>query len=86
MNHYVYIIKSEKGRHYLGCTSNVQDRLIKHNSRHKEFTGTTETWELLTYVEVETKIEALKLERYLKSLKNYRKAINHIEKLNSSVG
>ena len=86
MNYYVYIIKSEKGRHYLGCTSSLQDRLVKHNARHKGFTGTTETWKLQIYVELETKTEALKLERYLKSLKNYRKALKYMEKLNSSVG
>ena len=86
MQFFVYILESDRGRHYIGFTSNLQERIKKHNAEHKGFTGTTETWEIIIYLPVATKVEAMKLESKLKSFKNYRKAIEYLKKLGGSVG
>jgi predicted GIY-YIG superfamily endonuclease len=38
MSYFVYILESNRPRHYIGFTSNLEERLIKHNSKHKGFT------------------------------------------------
>jgi len=86
MSYYVYILKSNRNRHYIGSTSNLESRLYKHNHKHKGFTGTSESWEILKFVSCNNKEEAQKLERYLKSLKNFRKALEYIDKLLCPVG
>ena len=86
MCYFVYILESNCARHYIGFTSNLKERIIKHNSKHKGFTGTTEIWEVITYKEVASKVEAMQLEKKLKSFKNYRRAIAYLKRIGSSVG
>ncbi len=86
MKYFVYILKSDRQRHYIGYTSNLEQRIRQHNSKHKGFTGTSENWELIIYQDLEKKDDAIKLERKLKSFKNFRKAIEYIEKLKEKVG
>jgi predicted GIY-YIG superfamily endonuclease len=62
-------------------SSDLVERLKKHNCRHKGFTGTTERWEIDIYAEVESKEEAVNLERKLKSFKNYNRARRYLERL-----
>ena len=83
---YVYILKSNRTRHYIGFTSNLEERLIKHNSKHKGFTATTEIWKVEIYKEVATKTEAMQLEKKFKSFKNYRRAIAYLKRIGTSVG
>jgi putative endonuclease len=78
--HCVYILISNKGRRYIGSTSNIEQRISQHNRRHKGFTGTKEKWELEIAVECESINEARKLELKLKSLKNSNKAIDFLKK------
>jgi len=73
--YFVYILRSDKGRHYIGYTSNLPQRLSQHKRKHKGFTGTKESWEILISHEMPDKASAMKLEKYLKSLKNSLKAI-----------
>jgi putative endonuclease len=83
---YVYILKSNRSRHYIGFTSNLSSRIIKHNCKHNGFTATTEHWKVEIYEEVATKTEAMQMERKLKSFKNYRRAIAYLKKIGGSVG
>jgi len=64
----VYIIFSEAiNKHYVGFTSlPISERLRKHNSNHKGFTGKTADWEVVFIKKVETKNEALQLEKKIK--------------------
>ncbi|OXA86634.1 GIY-YIG nuclease family protein, partial [Flavobacterium hercynium] len=40
MNFTVYILFSEsKNKFYIGFTSNLEDRIIRHNQKSKGFTG-----------------------------------------------
>ena len=46
--HYVYVIQDESGGFYLGCTSDLRQRLIDHNNgRNKSTKG--RTWNIVYY-------------------------------------
>jgi putative endonuclease len=69
--YYFYIIFSPSlGKYYIGHTSDLNERLRKHNSNHKGFTGKANDW---TYVYTESflsKNEAYQREREVKNWKN----------------
>ncbi|MHB8581102.1 MAG: GIY-YIG nuclease family protein [Ignavibacteriaceae bacterium] len=79
--YFVYILQSNRNRRYIGYTSNLSQRLAQHNRKHKGFTGTNEIWEVLLSIELLYKNSAMKLEKYLKSLKNSTKAIEYLYKI-----
>ncbi|OGU56864.1 MAG: hypothetical protein A2V66_14710 [Ignavibacteria bacterium RBG_13_36_8] len=59
----VYIIRSQStGLHYIGHTSNLEDRLTRHDSDRSKFTKGKGPWELITTKECVTKSEAYQLE------------------------
>jgi len=71
--HYVYILRSEaRQRYYVGSTGNLDRRINQHNSSHKGFTSVVRPWKLIHSEVYETKAEALKRERYLKSMKSVK--------------
>tara|TARA_R110001592_G_scaffold211976_2_gene464099 strand:- start:38317 stop:38562 length:246 start_codon:yes stop_codon:yes gene_type:complete len=81
MSFYTYILQSEKtGRMYIGQTNNLEDRLHRHNSNHNISTKNRGPWKLMHFVEFETRIEAVQLERQLKSWKSSKKVLVWIEK------
>src|SRR3974390_3371913 len=70
---YVYVLQSLKfpDRYYVGSTSNVAERLRKHNaglsesqSRHSSMYG---PWKVVVQIAFEDKAKALAFEKYLKS-------------------
>ncbi len=65
----VYILYSEAAcKYYCGCTSmSVADRLRRHNSNHRGFTGPYADWACIWSREVSNKTAALKLEKQIKS-------------------
>jgi putative endonuclease len=83
MLYFVYILySSTKKKYYIGYTTNIEQRLIQHNSKHKGFTNTASDW-VLKYKEIfETKQAAIGREKQMKSWKS--RAM--IEKLISSAG
>jgi putative endonuclease len=74
----VYILFSVKrNRYYIGFTSNLNDRIKKHNTNHKGFTGHIGDWKLV-YQEVFNKREdAVARERLIKNWKS-RKLIEKL--------
>ena len=47
MSHYVYILYSLKSdRYYVGCTSDIANRLLQHNSGRNQSTKHGLPWEL----------------------------------------
>ena len=67
----VYILYSEKlDKYYIGFSSDVTDRVIKHNRSNKGFTSTGKPW-IMVFSEVfsEKKV-AMQREKQLKSWKN----------------
>ena len=64
----VYVLFSEKfTKHYKGLTSNIEMRLKSHNEFGKDWTSKYRPWKLLYKKEFETKHEALKYEKWLKT-------------------
>ena len=68
----VYILYSEtKNKYYVGYTrDSITERIRKHNSNHKGFTGETGDWEM-KYSEIfETNKEAINREKQIKGWKS----------------
>ena len=69
---YVYILHSHiLDKYYVGSTGELlEERIRKHNTNHKGFTGGLEDWQLKYSEEFNTKNEALKREKEIKSWKS----------------
>jgi putative endonuclease len=64
----VYILYSEKSqKHYTGFSTNLPERIISHNGLGNEWTSKYRPWKLIWTKIFETKREALKLEKWLKT-------------------
>ncbi|WP_240628100.1 GIY-YIG nuclease family protein [Flavobacterium anhuiense] len=71
MDFTVYILFSEsKNRYYIGFTSNLEERLIRHNQKSKGFTGNANDWKVVYTENYETKEDANKRELQIKSWKS----------------
>ena len=78
----VYIIYSSKyNLCYIGHTSNLNDRLKRHNQNRNTFTKGKGPWELVTSYSVNSKPEAYQLELKLKAFKNSKIAIDYLRSL-----
>jgi len=67
----VYIIYTQKiDKYYIGFSSNVKDRLLKHNRNSKGFSNAGKPWVLVYQETFEYKKEAMARESQLKNWKN----------------
>jgi len=67
----VYLLLSEsKNRYYIGYSSNLEARLIRHNQKSKGFTGNINDWKVVYTEQYNTKEEAQKRELQIKSWKS----------------
>jgi putative endonuclease len=67
----VYIIySSTKDKFYIGFTSDLEERIIRHNQKSKGFTGNTNDWKIVYTENYTTKSEALLREKQIKSWKS----------------
>ena len=73
---WVYILRGGGGRHYIGSTVDLERRIVEHQRGH---THTTKRLggdiQIVACREVETLVEARRLERQLKAKKNPTLAI-----------
>jgi putative endonuclease len=67
--HYVYILVSEDdpSRHYTGCTTNLSERLDRHNQGRNPHTAKYAPWRIETAIRFRDRAKARAFERYLKS-------------------
>ena len=80
MTFYTYILQSElTGRLYIGQTSDINDRLYRHNSNQSVSTKNKGPWKLIFSKEFGNRSEAIKLERKLKAFKNKLRILRWIE-------
>ena len=80
MSYYVYILKSQiKKIYYIGSTSDVEERFKLHNSSKARWTKRYQPWVLKHTEEFSTRGEAVKREKFLKSLKNIEKFLDKLE-------
>ena len=68
---YTYILYSEKtDSYYTGSTSNIDDRILRHNSGRSIYTKGGMPWKLVYCKMYDTKSEAYRAEMYIKSQKS----------------
>lgn len=69
--HFVYIIESASiGKYYIGCTDDINRRLMEHNKGLSKYTRNKGPWMLRYKEEYYTLAEARKREKQIKSWKN----------------
>ena len=71
--HYVYIIYSPSfDRYYIGESVNAVNRTQQHNSAFYDSASTsfTRDWQLCLQLQVANRLQAIKVERYIKSMKS----------------
>ena len=75
MPYYVYILFSEqRDKYYIGFTSDtLENRLRKHNSNHKGFTGKSGDWKIAHIEEFDNKQAAMKRETEIKKWKSRKR-------------
>ncbi|MDD3066414.1 MAG: GIY-YIG nuclease family protein [Candidatus Gracilibacteria bacterium] len=75
---YTYIIHSEiKNKYYIGYTSNITERIRKHNSKSTQTTKVISDWKLAYSEEYNSKTEAIKREKQIKKWKS-RKMLENL--------
>jgi len=76
---FVYILESElDGSFYIGQTSNLENRLKRHNDGRNRSTKTKRPWKIVYFEKVNSRSEAIKLEQKIKSQKK-RELVRKIE-------
>lgn len=67
MNYFVYLLKCADGRPYTGCTTNLEERLKRHEKGHVPATKSKLPTELVSYFAFKDKYTAYNFEKYVKS-------------------
>ena len=68
--YHVYVLQSiADGSYYIGHTSDLKDRLRRHNEGRSRYTKSKMPWELIYYEDFATRANAMKREREIKSFK-----------------
>jgi putative endonuclease len=68
--HFVYILRSDKtGRHYVGSTSNLDDRIHRHNAGKNRSTKAGAPWTLVWSEPHPTREDAYRREMQIKRYK-----------------
>lgn len=67
--HYVYLLESVSDpiQRYIGCTSDLKQRLTEHNAGKSPHTSKFRPWRLVTYTAFTNSEKAHAFESYLKS-------------------
>ena len=78
MGYHFYILYSlSLDKYYIGHTSEIENRIRKHNASHKGFTGKANDWKVVYTEMFQSKEKAYKRERQVKSWKS-RKMISKL--------
>lgn len=68
--HIVYLLENNNGKIYIGYTQNIENRLRSHNRLEgPDWTQGKGPWKIIHTEEYDNQSDALKREKYLKSLK-----------------
>jgi putative endonuclease len=74
MQYFVYILYSHQlDRYYTGYTQDIEERLKRHLSDHKGYTSKAKDWQVVYQENYDSKTDAYKRERQIKSWKSRRK-------------
>ena len=64
---FVYLLRCADGTIYVGCTSNIEERLKQYYNKEVRWTKDRLPVTLVTYIAFNDKYKAFEFERYLKS-------------------
>jgi putative endonuclease len=78
---WVYILKGSTGRHYIGSTVDLEQRLEQHRRGHTYTTRRLGELPIAAAREFSTLEEARRAERELQAKKNPKLAIFHLQRL-----
>ncbi len=81
MKYYVYVLKSEEGYRYIGQSRDVERRMSEHNEGKSDSTKHGKNWKVIHLEEYETRKEAMKRERYLKTSAGRRYLVGSVYKV-----
>ncbi len=73
MKHYLYIIYSKsKNKYYVGETSDINERIIKHNTHYYDnsYTKIADDWKSVLNFQCENSENAIFLEKFIKKMKS----------------
>lgn len=65
--YYVYILHCSNDKLYTGCTSNLKERLERHQNGYVPATKNIRPVKLISYITFSDKYKAFEFEKYLKS-------------------
>ena len=65
--YHVYVIQSRKGLTYTGQAKNLEERLRYHNKGRSKWTSQDIDWKTVYTKSFETRSEAMRFERWLKT-------------------
>jgi putative endonuclease len=72
MSYFTYVLKSDyDGTYYYGSTKDLKERLKVHNSGKSRYTKGKRPWRLHYSEEFKTRGDALKREKFFKSIDGY---------------
>ncbi|QQR86912.1 MAG: GIY-YIG nuclease family protein [Flavobacteriales bacterium] len=77
-HHCVYILKCSNGKHYTGCTSDLKDRMARHQAGAVPATSKLLPVELMWCCRFNDKYKAFTFERYLKSGSGRAFSLHHL--------
>ncbi len=81
----VYILYSDTyDKVYIGHTNDMDRRINEHNETGTGYTAHFRPWRILFQETFEKRVEAMKIEKYLKSLKNKERIYQYIAGWRSS--
>lgn len=84
---YVYIIYSKKiNKYYVGYSSNLKERIRKHNCGSSKYTSKGTPWKLIYYEVFLSNIDARKEEKFLKSGKGRERLKFLLEDTKKNIG
>ena len=79
--YYLYILFSEKlNRFYVGQTNDLLSRLKRHNSGQENYTSKGVPWEIVYFVQLESRGKAMRMEKKLKNLKSQSRLKDFIDR------
>mgnify|MGYP004748642133 CR=1 FL=1 len=80
MVYYVYILQSQvDGRFYIGQTQDLSLRVEKHSKGYSTYTSKFRPWNLVWFTEVDTRKEAMKLEKQIKGWRSRQRIIKLVK-------
>ncbi|PIU42744.1 MAG: hypothetical protein CO034_01205 [Parcubacteria group bacterium CG_4_9_14_0_2_um_filter_35_11] len=65
--YYVYILECRNKTFYVGCTSDLKDRIKRHNQEQVSATKNRLPVKIIVYIAFQDKYSAYNFEKYLKS-------------------